>query len=42
MTIAKRTSVSGRDHGLFIAATVVGAICVASAGTLLIMAFGLV
>ncbi len=41
MTLAKRTSVAGRDHGLFIAASVVGAICVIAAGALLIMAFGL-
>jgi hypothetical protein len=42
MSLAKRSQAPGRDHGLFIAASVVGAICIASAGTLLIMAFGLV
>lgn len=41
MPLSKRTSLAGHDHSLFVAASVVGAICVAAAGTLIIMAFGL-
>jgi len=42
MTLAKHISRTGNDHGLFKAASFVAAICVASVGTLAIMACGLV
>jgi len=42
MTLAKHISLVGNDHGLVKAATVLAAICVASVGTIFIMACGLV